>query len=589
MAKTTSIYTPSAEVAKPQPTPATVQCALTIGAVNDPLEAEADAVADRVMRMPMPGTPVVGSTVPAIQRQCAACEQEELQRQPLAAVSSIPTIQRQCAACAEEEELQRKPIAETIRRKGDGGQTVSPAITSSIHATRGSGSRMDGATQSFMESRFGTDFSNVNIHTGDYAVQLSRDLSAKAFTVGNDIYFNSGQYNPGSDSGKHLLAHELTHTVQQGGGLDAKFVQRFGDAAAIPRTPTSCQVPESGTPTTTEYHLFPNNQHQLTPAQEASVASFAQGWVASRSFEPIRIDGYASSRGEHDHNWPLSCRRAEAVKAVLVRYGVGASYITTYMNGETEEFGSEAANRRVNISMNTPAPAPIPIPPRTVPTPAPMPALLRFWMNAFIPVRFIPGAFRASAGPYAGREVFAGPPHPGSYLPPTIHTNGCFETDDRTFSPAFPAPSSRVTILMEFDTARRVLTARSSLYGGFTFEIDCTTGAVLCTSTVTPSGLGIHVVPVPGTTSAYTIVFDGSASDPCVVPAPSLAARGTIVIDLTTRTFTYAAFTTIFPAFEMYFNDGTATRALFTAMPLSTTPFSLLVPAARPHAGSGSF
>jgi hypothetical protein len=171
-----------------------IQCALSIGAVNDPLEAEADAVADQVMRMPMPGTPVLSGT--------------------------IPSIQRQCAACAQEEELQRKPIAETIRRKGDGGgQTASPAITSSIHATRGSGSRMDGATQSFMESRFGTDFSSVNIHTGDYAVQMSRDLSAKAFTVGNDIYFNSGQYNPGSDSGKHLLAHELTHTVQQGGRL----------------------------------------------------------------------------------------------------------------------------------------------------------------------------------------------------------------------------------------------------------------------------------------------------------------------------------------------------------------------------------
>jgi hypothetical protein len=74
---------------------------------------------------------------------------------------------------------------------------------------------MDSATQSFMESRFGTDFSNVKIHTGDDAVQMSRALGAQAFTVGSDIYFNSGKYNPSSESGKHLLAHELTHTVQQ--------------------------------------------------------------------------------------------------------------------------------------------------------------------------------------------------------------------------------------------------------------------------------------------------------------------------------------------------------------------------------------
>ena len=73
-------------------------------------------------------------------------------------------------------------------------------------------------TRHFMESRIGADFSKVNIHTDGRAVQMSKDLKAQAFTVGHDVYFNSGKYSPDTKEGKHLLAHELTHVVQQKGG-----------------------------------------------------------------------------------------------------------------------------------------------------------------------------------------------------------------------------------------------------------------------------------------------------------------------------------------------------------------------------------
>jgi hypothetical protein len=161
-----------------------IQRKLSIGAVDDPLEEEADAMADKVMRMP---------------------EQS--------------FVQRKCTHCDEEEKVQRSPLAAGItpfiQAKGGDGGTASDTVTQQINSTKGSGSNMDRPTQSFMESRFGTDFSNVKIHTGDNAVQMSRELNAQAFTVGSDIYFNSGKYNPSSESGKHLLAHELTHTVQQ--------------------------------------------------------------------------------------------------------------------------------------------------------------------------------------------------------------------------------------------------------------------------------------------------------------------------------------------------------------------------------------
>jgi hypothetical protein len=77
-----------------------------------------------------------------------------------------------------------------------------------------------------MESRFGADFSNVKIHTGNEPEQLNRSLNAKAFTVSNNIYFNTGQYQPETDGGKHLLAHELTHVVQQGNAVQRKIIQR---------------------------------------------------------------------------------------------------------------------------------------------------------------------------------------------------------------------------------------------------------------------------------------------------------------------------------------------------------------------------
>jgi hypothetical protein len=69
-----------------------------------------------------------------------------------------------------------------------------------------------------MESRFGQDFSNVRVHTDSAASESAKSVNAQAYTVGSDIVFQSGNYNPGSDSGKHMLAHELTHVVQQRSG-----------------------------------------------------------------------------------------------------------------------------------------------------------------------------------------------------------------------------------------------------------------------------------------------------------------------------------------------------------------------------------
>lgn len=106
-----------------------------------------------------------------------------------------------------------------IQRKTNANSAgvASETTTNLISASKGGGSPMPDQTKTFMENRFGYDFSDVRIHAGNDAATMSRDLNAKAFTVSNNIYFNQGNFSPNTSEGKQLLAHELTHTLQQGG------------------------------------------------------------------------------------------------------------------------------------------------------------------------------------------------------------------------------------------------------------------------------------------------------------------------------------------------------------------------------------
>lgn len=167
-----------------------VQAKLTVNEPGDMYEQEADAMADRVMRISSNEAvkPVTGLIGTSLQRKCAHCEEEEKRRKP----------------------VMRKTDA------GNSGMFVSYSFaTSFLNASKGGGSSLPQGTRSFMENAFSTDFSDVRLHTGDKASEMSKEINAKAFTYGNDIYFKEGQYNPGSDEGKQLLAHELTHVVQQ--------------------------------------------------------------------------------------------------------------------------------------------------------------------------------------------------------------------------------------------------------------------------------------------------------------------------------------------------------------------------------------
>lgn len=135
-----------------------------------------------------------------------------------------PVLQRKCEHCEEEDKkLNRvadKKEEEKLQKKESGASANTNATSSYIQTLDGKGAALPKADQQFFSARMGHDFSNVRVHTGSEAAASAREVHAKAYTVGNNIVFNEGQYNTTSTEGKQLLAHELTHTVQQAGGIN---------------------------------------------------------------------------------------------------------------------------------------------------------------------------------------------------------------------------------------------------------------------------------------------------------------------------------------------------------------------------------
>ncbi len=140
--------------------------------------------------------------------------------EPLSASSEqIAQLQHRYGNRAVQHLIQSAQTAQVQREASVGleGGEVSGDLRSQIHAAGGGGQALDKSAGSQMGGVVGADFSNVKVHTDSEADTLNRSLSAKAFTLGNDVFFSEGAYSPGTQSGQQLLAHELTHIVQQGG------------------------------------------------------------------------------------------------------------------------------------------------------------------------------------------------------------------------------------------------------------------------------------------------------------------------------------------------------------------------------------
>ncbi len=135
----------------------------------------------------------------------------------------------------EEEESVQKMEDEEVQAKSNNNQNAKNSSIENRLKNGSGGQKMDANTQQEMESGFGADFNRVNIHTNSEAEQMSQDIGAQAFTHGNNIYFNKGKYDPNSKEGKHLLAHELTHTIQQKGMVQKKLQKKDAKAGRFKR------------------------------------------------------------------------------------------------------------------------------------------------------------------------------------------------------------------------------------------------------------------------------------------------------------------------------------------------------------------
>ncbi|MBC7947049.1 MAG: DUF4157 domain-containing protein [Chitinophagaceae bacterium] len=184
-----------------------------------------------------------------VQRKCAECEKEkeeehatpdaevnlkcdECEKEEQVQSKEDTMVNLKCAECEEEEHVQSKKetavnlkCAECenddnqLQRKPETESTSSIDIEATLSQSKGSGSPLPEPTRMEMESSLGSDLSEVRIHNDSTAQHLSKNLHAQAFTHGNDIYFNAGKFDTSSKGGQHLLAHEITHTIQQSNGI----------------------------------------------------------------------------------------------------------------------------------------------------------------------------------------------------------------------------------------------------------------------------------------------------------------------------------------------------------------------------------
>lgn len=193
-----------------------LQAKLKIGQPGDEYEQEADRIAEQVMRMSEPQK--ISPNNFYIQRACSKCEENELKRQPTIEEEEEEKLQRQPVEDEEEEKLQGKTGS-------DFSPEIDPGVENHIQSMKGGGNPLSETERAFFEPRFGADFSHVRLHTDSKAAESAKHVNALAYTVGRDIVFGNEQYSPGSQEGKKLLAHELTHVIQQKG--DETVINRW--------------------------------------------------------------------------------------------------------------------------------------------------------------------------------------------------------------------------------------------------------------------------------------------------------------------------------------------------------------------------
>ena len=213
-------------------TPSFFQAKLSVNEPGDSFEQEADSVANSVVNQQGQAPAVQQKKISSIQRLSTSKEDEkpgtndarmekdkEIQEKPMAGGDSMEKeeekgVQKKGKQVEEEDEMNKTGTLQQKSIEGETGTTGN--IGSGLDNSSGKGDKLPSSVLHEMNKAFGADFENVRIHKDADAISMNEELKAQAFTHDNDIYFNDGKFNPNSAEGKSLLAHELTHVVQQG-------------------------------------------------------------------------------------------------------------------------------------------------------------------------------------------------------------------------------------------------------------------------------------------------------------------------------------------------------------------------------------
>lgn len=239
-----------------------IQAKPKVGRPGDKYEQEADRGAEQVMRVPVHGVyPSLASTI-------------------------TPLVQRQS------EEVEEANKEKAIRTRSQENEREIPDLFQSrLLANYGGGQPLPKPTREFMKTRFGADFSDVRVHTDSQAQQMNHELKAQAFTWGRDIYFGAGKYQPESNEGKRLLAHELTHTIQQRAWGSA--VSRAIQLAPVPASINGVTMTKASSVVDT------NLKDVVTDVLDKSIKSTMDGVALNAIYISSVNDGGHASNSRH--------------------------------------------------------------------------------------------------------------------------------------------------------------------------------------------------------------------------------------------------------------------------------------------------
>lgn len=312
-------------VAQHLPAAFKIQTKLVITESGDEYEQEADRIADEVTRTRRPQT----------QRSCACGEE--------------------CPDCRTDAPRQ---AVRRLQNTRDGAQTAPPIVHSVLQAL---GQPLDTEARKFMESRFGHDFSSVRVHNDTQAAESTRGLHALGYTVGRHIIFGAGQYSPRTPAGRRLLAHELTHVLQQEAppSLPAVSEQRPAEAQSRGAQVVQCQRPGGQRPSNSRRILVDSDNQNLyayennTPVYNFNcVTGDSENRTSCGRFNVFRKEQiYRSRQYNAQMNYAMFFHRGQAIHE---SHAVGvSSFVRSWVPFSDRLLGSHGCVRLASSDAQT--------------------------------------------------------------------------------------------------------------------------------------------------------------------------------------------------------------------------------------------